>query len=183
MHRLTTLNSSDNLTDNVNFVNQEPAPIVFITAADTDIQILANIRRKLPQDFPKIRAVNVLQLQQQIVIDTYGEEVLSFAQVIILRLIGGRSYWSYGLEVVKATIDSTGAHLIVLPGDDKPDLELISHSTVSLDIANYIWSYLLEGGTTNHLHCLYFIATEFFRLCHPLSSSPGDSSSWCLSEY
>lgn len=167
MHRLTTLNSSDNLTDNVNFVNQEPAPIVFITAADTDIQILANVRKRLPQDFPKIRVVNVLQLQQQIVIDTYGEEVISFAQVIVLRLIGGRSYWSYGLEVVKATIDSTGAHLIVLPGDDKPDLELLSHSTVSLDIANYIWSYLLEGGTTNYLHCLYFIATEFLDYTIP----------------
>ena len=54
------------------------------------------------------------------------------AQVIIVRLIGGQAYWSYGLEVVQETARQTGAVLIVLPGDDRPDPTLMSHSTASL---------------------------------------------------
>jgi len=162
MHRLASLaNNSDNLADSLVFVNQEPAPIVFITAADTDVQILSIVSSNLPSDFPQFRVVNLLQLQQQIVIDTYGEEVLEFAKVIILRIIGGRSYWSYGLEVVKAITEKNNTKLIVLPGDSKPDLDLMSHSTVSLDIVNYVWHYLLEGGVKNYTHLLYYIATQF----------------------
>jgi len=55
-------------------------------------------------------------LQQQLSIDTYAEGVLEQAQVIIPRLLGGRSYWSYGLEVVQETVQCTDAALIVMPG-------------------------------------------------------------------
>ncbi|MCS6959060.1 MAG: cobaltochelatase subunit CobN [Pseudanabaenaceae cyanobacterium SKYGB_i_bin29] len=161
MHRLvTTPGKSESTTDSIIFVNQEPAPIIFITAADTDIQILAQVATNLPTDFPALRVVNILQLQQQIVIDTYADEVLRFAQVIILRIIGGRSYWSYGLEVVKATAETTGAQLIVLPGDDIPDLDLLSHSTVDAVTVNYIWQYFLEGGSQNYQNLLYYIANR-----------------------
>ncbi len=162
MHRLASLpNNSESLADNLIFVNQEPAPIVFITAADTDIQILSIVTSQLPSEFPSIRVVNILQLQQQVIIDTYGEEVLKFAQIIILRIIGGRSYWSYGLEVVKALSEENKIKLIVLPGDSILDLELMSHSTVSPEAVNYVWQYLLEGGITNYTNLLYYVATEF----------------------
>ena len=55
----------------------------------------------MPAHFPEIRATNILQLQQQLSIDTYAETVLSQSTVIILRLLGGQSYWPYGLEVIK----------------------------------------------------------------------------------
>jgi cobaltochelatase CobN len=82
---------------------------------------------KLPNDFPALRVANLLQLQQQLSIDTYAEEVLEQAQVIILRLLGGRSYWAYGLEVVHETVQRTGAALFVIPGDDRVDPDL-NHS-------------------------------------------------------
>jgi len=63
-----------------------------------------------------LRVASLLQLQQQLSIDTYAEGVLEQAQVIILRLLGGRSYWSYGLEVVQETVQCTDAALIVMPG-------------------------------------------------------------------
>jgi len=143
MHRLATIpqnsQGNSNQPDNVIFVEQKPAPIVIITAADTDIQTLAAAYDHLGdslQDafrrFPEIRVVNILNLQQQIVIDTYAEEILSQAKVIILRLIGGQSYWSYGLEVVKAVAMETGASLFVLPGDERPDPTLTIHSTVNM---------------------------------------------------
>jgi cobaltochelatase CobN len=47
------------------FFEQNPAPFVLITAANTDIQTLATVVPKLPHEFPQIRVASVLQLQQQ----------------------------------------------------------------------------------------------------------------------
>src|ERR687886_1442729 len=145
-------------TEGVVFIEQTPAPIVFITAADTDIQTLAASTSQLPAGFPALRVVNLLQLQQQLTIDTYAENVLVSAQIIILRLLGGRSYWSYGLEVIRETVQQTGAALIVLPGDDRPDPDLISHSTVTLAVVNQLWRYLTESGVENFVYALQFVA-------------------------
>jgi len=162
MHRIATISGGWNQsTDNVIFVEQQPAPIVIITAADTDIQTLAAATAQLADDFPQIRVVNVLQLQQQIAIDTYAEEVLVSAKVIIVRLIGGQSYWSYGLEVVKETVLNTGAVLIVLPGDERPDPSLTSHSTTTWSLTNQVWQYFIEAGVENYHNLLKFIAIEF----------------------
>ena len=164
MHRLATLPGGWNPTaEGVIFVEQQPAPIVLITAADTDIQTLAAATAMLPADFPAVRAVNLLQLQQQLTIDTYAEGVLSQAQVIIVRVIGGRSYWSYGLEVVEEMAQQTGAALIILPGDERPDPNLLSHSTVPLTEVNQVWRYLIEGGVENYSNLLKFVATRFLN--------------------
>ncbi|HEY9763968.1 MAG TPA: cobaltochelatase subunit CobN, partial [Trichocoleus sp.] len=153
-------------TEGVIFVEQSPAPLVFLTSADTEIQGLANALPHLPESFPALRVTNLLQLQQQLTIDTYAEDVLQHAQIIILRLLGGRAYWSYGLEVVKETVAKSKAALIVLPGDDQPDPELMSHSTVPLQVANQLWRYLNEGGIENLRHglmavCDRILGTKF----------------------
>ena len=159
MHRLAAIPGGWNPdAEGVIFIEQTPAPLVLLTAADTDIQVLSNAVSQLPEDFPELRVANLLQLQQQLSIDTYAEEVLAKADAIVVRLLGGRSYWSYGLEVVKETVEETGAHLIVLPGDDRPDPDLMGHSTVSLSVVNQVWRYLTEGGVENTVHGLKFIA-------------------------
>ena len=159
MHRIAATPGGWNpQAEGVIFIEQTSAPIVFLTAADTDIQTLAASISQLPDGFPALRVVNLLQLQQQLTIDTYAEEVLASAQIIILRLLGGRSYWSYGLEVVRETVQQTGATLIVLPGDDRLDPDLMSHSTVTLAAVNQLWRYLTEGGVENFVNALKFVA-------------------------
>ncbi|HEY9738305.1 MAG TPA: cobaltochelatase subunit CobN, partial [Trichocoleus sp.] len=153
MHRLAATPGGWTPTQNdgaegVIFVDQTPAPLVFLTSADTDIQCLDRALPDLPESFPALRVTNLLQLQQQLTIDTYADDVLQHARLIIVRLLGGRAYWPYGLEVLRTVADS-GADLIVLPGDDRPDLELMSHSTVPLQVANQLWRYLTEGGPEN----------------------------------
>jgi cobaltochelatase CobN len=152
--------------EGVIFIQQTPAPIVFISAADTDIQTLAAAASKLPAEFPKLRAVNLLQLQQQLTIDTYAEEILEHAEVIILRLLGGRSYWSYGLETLRETVEKTGAKLIIMPGDDSPDPDLISHSNVSLSAVNQLWRYFTEGGVQNFVNALEFAADTCLKTAY-----------------
>ncbi|MEG4028347.1 MULTISPECIES: cobaltochelatase subunit CobN [unclassified Microcoleus] len=152
--------------EGVIFIQQTPAPIVFISAADTDIQTLAAAASKMPAEFPKLRAVNLLQLQQQLTIDTYAEEVLERAEVIILRLLGGRSYWSYGLEILRETVQKTNASLIVMPGEDSPDPDLISHSNVSLSAVNKLWRYFTEGGVQNFVNALKFAADTCLKTAY-----------------
>ncbi|BBA80086.1 cobaltochelatase [cyanobacterium endosymbiont of Rhopalodia gibberula] len=174
MHRIAATPggwNSDN--EGVIFVEQNPAPIIFLSAADTDIQTLAYAINHLPPNFPAIRAVNLLQLQQQLSIDSYADTVLSQAKVIVLRLLGGRSYWSYGLEVVKEIAISLKIHLFILPGDDHPDPDLMSHSTVSLSHSNQLWRYLTEGGIENWVNALKFICDIYQKTSyHPLTPQP-----------
>lgn len=159
MHRLSATPGGWNpQEEGVIFIEQTPAPIVFLTAADTEIQTLAQAATRLPQDFPAVRAVNLLQLQQQLTIDSYAEDVLEAARIIVVRLLGGRAYWSYGLEVLKETVSRTQAKLIVLPGDDRPDPDLISHSNVPLTTVNQVWRYFTEGGIDNFVYALMQIA-------------------------
>ncbi|HEY9705251.1 MAG TPA: cobaltochelatase subunit CobN, partial [Allocoleopsis sp.] len=160
MHRLNTIPGGWNPdNEGVIFINQNPAPIIFLTAADTDIQTISNTLSLLPDDFPAIRVTNLLNLQQQLTIDTYAEEVLGNAKIIIIRLLGGVSYWSYGLEVVKETILNANhpISLFILPGDDRPDPTLITHSNCPLSIVNQLWRYFTEGGTENYLNAFKFI--------------------------
>jgi cobaltochelatase CobN len=162
MHRIAALPGGwePNL-EGVIFVEQSPAPIIFLTAKDTDIQTLSIAHQNFPENFPELRAVNLLQLQQQLTIDTYADQVLAQASIIVLRLLGGRAYWSYGLEVVRDLADRLGIHLLVLPGDDRPDPDLISHSTVPLGICDRTWHYFNEGGVENVKHAFLNLADQF----------------------
>ncbi|PZD74979.1 Aerobic cobaltochelatase subunit CobN [Acaryochloris thomasi RCC1774] len=164
MHRLAAMPGGwEAGAEGVIFIEQTPAPVVILTAADTDIQVLAKAITQLPDDAPELRVANLLQLQQQLTIDTYAEDVLSKAQVIVLRLLGGRSYWSYGLEVVQETVAKTEAALLVLPGDDRPDPDLMSQSTVPLAQVNQLWRYFTEGGIKNSIAALQFLSHSYLE--------------------
>ncbi|MBN4005167.1 cobaltochelatase subunit CobN [Nostoc sp. LPT] len=173
MHRTSSTSGGWNQSEGLIFLEQTPAPFVLITAADTDIQTLAAAVTKLPVSFPALRVANLLQLQQQLSIDTYGEQVLEHAQVIILRLLGGRSYWGYGLEVVQEIVQRNGRTLIVMPGDDAFDPDLISQSTVPLGIVNQVWQYFSEGGVENFVNALQFISDScLLSAYNPLPPRP-----------
>ncbi|WP_421658771.1 cobaltochelatase subunit CobN [Leptothermofonsia sp. ETS-13] len=170
MHRLAATPGGWNpQAEGVIFLEQTPAPLIFLTAADTDIQTVAKATDQLPYDFPALRVANLLNLQQPLTIDAYAEEVLERAQVILLRLLGGRAYWSYGLEVVQDVVQRTGATLIVLPGDDRPDPDLLSLSTIPLTAVNQIWRYFTLGGVENGANALKFIANHYLGTSYELS--------------
>lgn len=159
MHRLaTTPGGWTPDAEGVIFVDQSPASIIVLTAADTDIQTLAAAAAQMPPDFPSVRVTSLLQLQQQLSIDTYADETLRHARVLVLRLLGGRAYWPYGLEVIKQLAQDCGIHLFVIPGDDRPDPDLISHSTQPLVRVNQLWRYFTEGGVENGINALTFLS-------------------------
>ncbi|MFM2313749.1 MAG: cobaltochelatase, partial [Cyanobacteriota bacterium] len=159
MHKIAALPGGWNPnTEGVIFIEQSPSPIVFLTYADTDIQTLAAAQTLLDDSFPDLRVANLLNLQQQLSIDVYLENVVSQAKIVILRLLGGSAYWSYGFERIKEVAQQNNIALFILPGDNAPDLDLISHSTVSLTVVNQLWRYLIAGGTENYLNALQYIS-------------------------
>jgi cobaltochelatase CobN len=155
--------------EGVVFIEQTPGNIIFLTAADTEIQALS-VALKQWSYSATVRAVNLLNLQQQLTIDTYAEEVLEKAKVIIIRLLGGRSYWSYGLEVIKELSERLGIHLYLLPGDEQIDLDLMENSTVPLTQVHTLWRYLIEGGPENLLQGLRYVSA--FQSQQPVENIP-----------
>ncbi len=163
MHRLAAIPGGWNPnTEGVIIIDQTPAEIILLTAADTDIQSVANALSHKSDGLPSLRVAHLLNLQQPFTIDDYSDKVLSQARVIILRLLGGQSYWPYGLEVLKELAQAQEIALFVLPGDDNPDPSLISHSTVSLALANQLWRYFQEGGAQNWGESLKWLANQYF---------------------
>ena len=73
-------------------------------------------RRAAAADAPSLRLANLLQLGHPMSVDLYVEQVVSRARLVILRLLGGRSYWPYGLEQVAGACRAGGIPLAVAAG-------------------------------------------------------------------
>ena len=130
-------------------LGQTPGDIVVLSAADTELASLAAARGTLGEAFPAVRLANLMQLSHHASVDLYCETVVAGARLVIVRLLGGKSYWPYGVEQIAETCASTGARLALLPGDDQPDPELAAYSTVDAETCRRLWSFLLHGGAAN----------------------------------
>ena len=130
-------------------LGQTPGDIVVLSAADTELASLAAARGALGEAFPALRLANLMQLSHHASVDLYCETVVAGARLVIVRLLGGKSYWPYGVEQIAETCAATGAPLVLLPGDDQPDPELAAYSTVEAGTCRRLWGYLLHGGAAN----------------------------------
>ena len=132
-------------------LGQTPGDIVVLSSADTELSLLARAHGTLAaaSSRPSLRLVNLMQLKHNFSVDLYAEKTLSGARLVVLRLLGGRSYWPYGLERLTDMAASGAFELIVMPGDDKPDPMLAGLSTVPEETREQLWGYLREGGADN----------------------------------
>ena len=73
------------------------------------------------------------------------------AKLVVVRALGGQSYWQYLIEQVVLAAQEKGTAVVLLPGDDKPDPELVALSTVSPVLYNHLWQCLNQGGPGNTL--------------------------------
>ena len=144
-------------------LGQTPGDIVVLSAADTELASLAAARATLGETFPSVRLANLMQLSHNASVDLYCEAVIAEARLVIVRLLGGKSYWPYGVEQIVETCAAAGANLVLLPGDDQPDPELAAHSTASPEAYRRLWTYLLHGGAANARSFLAYAATLIGR--------------------
>ena len=132
-------------------LGQTPGDIIVLSSADTELSLLARAHGTLAaaSSQPSLRLVNLMQLKHNFSVDLYAEKTLSGARLVVLRLLGGRSYWPYGLERLTDMAAAGSFGLIVMPGDDKPDPMLTGLSTVPEATREQLWGYLREGGADN----------------------------------
>ncbi len=136
-------------------LGQTPADIVFISAADTELASLSSALGQVDNP-PTLRLANMMALAHPLSIDVYCENTIAASKLVIVRVLGGESYWPYGLEQVHATCLQHGVKLIVLPGDDKPDPGLDRFNTEDEAHRLSLWSYLIQGGATNAQNFLVY---------------------------
>ncbi|MFI6305841.1 cobaltochelatase subunit CobN [Amycolatopsis thailandensis] len=71
--------------------------------------------------------------------------LLDGARIVVVRILGSERSWQEGLDTVRAS----GAHVVVLGGEQTPDAQLMKLSTVPAGTAAEAHAYLAQGGPAN----------------------------------
>jgi cobaltochelatase CobN len=140
-------------------LGQDPADILFLSAADTEIACLSAARAAWP-DCPGLRAANLTHLGHPMSVDLWVDDLAARAKLVVVRLLGGRGYWDHGVDRLVALTRETGLKLALLPGDANPDEDLTRASTLPREVLHRLWRYWAEGGVDN--------VGQFLRHCADL---------------
>jgi cobaltochelatase CobN len=139
-------------------LGQASADIVVLSAADSDLAAFGAAHATLPDDFPSVRLTNLLALGHPASVDLYVERTLRDARIIVLRMLGGESYWPHGVESLRRDALRRGAHLACIPGELSWDARLAARGTLDANATHALWRYCTEGGVENAQLALRFAA-------------------------
>ena len=130
-------------------LGQSPADLVVLSFSDSDLGAFAAgwHRGGGPKGrIPTMRLANLTALKHPLSVDTYVEQTLQDAKGILIRLIGGVPYWSYGLQQVLALAQAKGIALAVLPADGREDTRLDEYSTLPVSTLRRLAHLCDTGG-------------------------------------
>ena len=98
---------------------------------------------------------------------------LDGAEVVVVRILGGRRAWEDGLDAVLAT----GLPVVVLGGEQAPDAELMELSTVAGGVVAEAHAYLAHGGAANLTQLHHFLSDAVLLTGHGFEP-PAPMPSW-----
>ena len=127
-------------------LGQSPADLVVLSFSDSDLGAFAAGWHRANGSLPALRLANLAALKHPLSVDTYLERTLSGAKGILIRLIGGVPYWSYGLAQVEALARAKGIALAVLPADGRADARLDAVSTLPASTLKRLAQLCDTGG-------------------------------------
>ncbi|WP_300060698.1 cobaltochelatase subunit CobN [uncultured Roseobacter sp.] len=130
-------------------LGQTPADLVVLSFSDSDLGAFAEAWRRGggPEGrLPTLRLANLAALKHPLSVDTYVEQTLEGAKGILIRLIGGVPYWSYGLQQVRALAMRNGIALAVLPADGRIDTRLDDYATLPVSTLRRLAHLCDTGG-------------------------------------
>ncbi|WP_277981288.1 cobaltochelatase subunit CobN [Sphingomonas phyllosphaerae] len=128
---------------------QSPADLAVLSFSDSDVQAFAagwHAAAASGAALPSLRLANLAELAHPLSVDTYVEATLAHARAILVRLIGGRSYWSYGLQQLTRLAEERGIALAVLAADGREDAALDAASTLPLAELRALARHCDAGG-------------------------------------
>lgn len=138
--------------------SQARPAILFLSHADTDLLTLHTAASHLPPDFPDLRVANPASFQTESDVDAFLRVMLPQVEMVIVRLLGGKASFAYGMDRLVAWAQQEEKWLVCLPGTDALDPELMASSTVGVPVAHEVLAYLQSGGVQNYEQCLRFLS-------------------------
>jgi cobaltochelatase CobN len=139
---------------------QTPGALIFASSADSELSMLAAAADRAGET--ELRLANTLRLSNNLSVDLWLENTVTHARLVVLRLIGGASYWQYGVDELTALCANRRIPLALLPGDANPDPILQGRSTIHPDDWTRLHSLFIAGGPDN--------ADTILEAFNPLSS-------------
>ncbi len=127
-------------------LGQDPADLVVLSFSDSDLSAFAAGWRRGRKSLPSMRLANLVALRHPLSVDAYVERTLSQARGILVRLIGGESYWQYGIHALHELAKARGIALAVLPADGRDDARLDALSTVPVSTLRRLRVLCDAGG-------------------------------------
>jgi cobaltochelatase CobN len=127
-------------------LKQTPGDVVILSAADSE---LANLASAAEHTSFSVRLANLMLLQHNFAVDLYAEKTLAKSKLIIIRVLGGAAYWSYGIDVIQALARENNIKLVLLAGGNDVDQNLTARSTLPQADCERIRQYLAFGGPEN----------------------------------
>jgi cobaltochelatase CobN len=97
--------------------------------------------------------------------------------VVVVRMLGGYRTWQDGIDAVV----STGIPTVVISGEQAPDADLMSHSTVPAGVALQAHVYLAQGGVDN-LRQLYAFLCDTLLMTGLGFDPPVTTPTWGVME-
>ena len=155
MHRLAALPGSGAPGDAGAYVEQPPAPVLLLSSADTDLVAVDRLLAAEPGLLGcELRALNLAALAHPAVIDHYIVSTAQHARLVVVRLLGGRGHWSYGLEALQrwaGTPHPQGGsrNLVVLAGTPEDERALAELGTAPMELTISLAACLRLGGPAN----------------------------------
>src|ERR1700759_2559622 len=83
-------------------LGQDPADLVVLSFSDSNLPPFRPGWRRGRKTLPPLRLANLIALRHPLSVDTYIERTLPQVRGILVRLIGGESYWHYGINALRA---------------------------------------------------------------------------------
>ncbi|SMX34858.1 cobaltochelatase subunit CobN [Actibacterium lipolyticum] len=133
-------------TDTPTDLGQTPADLVVLSFSDSDLGAFAAGWHRADGKLPTLRLANLVALRHPLSVDTYAEQTLEGAKGILVRLIGGESYWPYGLAQLQDMARRQGIALAVLPADGREDARLDELSTLPVSTLRRLQHLCDAGG-------------------------------------
>ena len=153
MHRLAAVPGGSNSSEGPLFIEQPAAAAVVLSSADTDLAAMAALLKANPDRLGagvELRGLNLALLQHPAVLDHYIRTSLQHTRLVLVRLLGGRGHWSYGLEQLRWWAESAPQRLLlVAAGTADEELALAELGNGDAAQAVAIGRCLREGGDAN----------------------------------
>ena len=154
-------------------MGQDPADLIVLSFSDSDLGAFAAGWRRGRDSLPSLRLGNLVALKHPLSVDTYAERTLCHARGILIRLIGGASYWPYGIAQVQDMARRKGIALAVLPADGREDPQLDEVSTLPVSTLRRLQALCDAGGAVAAQAALQQLALASGLYAGPL---PGDKT-------